>query len=142
MQFRSKTLDVIEETCESFSALNRTIKICVSLEQEGSEVKICVSISVDDRQLAKECYGYDVACYTLIERFLGGRLKVCISDVVIEDGVPECFRVKLVYEPPFGGERDIYSKRYCFTTILDNDRTVGLFTITAENKIFVPIFLD
>lgn len=109
-----------EEACIEWGGEFRG-SICVRLEVENGSVRICVRGEARRLGSFDECFDVLDACYTLIDVGVG-KLKVCIANIEMQDGLPRCFTLKLVVDPFIGGDITLIEERICLFAVLAKHR--------------------
>jgi hypothetical protein len=89
----------------------------------------------------KECFNLANTCVTLLDVAVA-KLKVCISNITWENGLPKCFKIKLVADPVFGGDIDLIKENICLFGILGKEAKIdGLTVNTSANDDDIVILL-
>ena len=112
-----------EEACVDWGGEFRG-KICARVKVSDGSVKICVRGEARRLGSFDECFNVIDACYTLIDAGIG-KLKVCLENIEIVDGLPRCFTIKLIVDPVFGSDITLVRERFCLFGILAKQNSEG-----------------
>lgn len=115
-------------------------KLCLNIEVSDGSVRLCIRGKARRLGEFKECFNLLDACYTLFDAVIG-KLKICISDIELLDGLPRCLRLKLIVDPIFGGDITLVNEKICFFGVLMADEFADLAVdsdVPSGSIILVP----